>query len=193
VHARLASAGAGKEVVTHLTDGARGVEYCRVLVDRYGTATELTYLGDAPVAGRNLGALVGLHASFLNALVARAEAAPGSGLGLPNGSLVDFFGEPWAEALGHEAFLPLSLSLRAALGDDAAIEAVFEQMAAMVAPTGDAEVDAVLDGARDATAAAALGATGDRLPRETRAAVEALLVEFLRLSTRSGVIGAYAV
>lgn len=193
VVARLGGVIVGKEIFTKVQTSGGGVRFTRVIIDRYGTVSELIYLGSDPVAARNLGSLVGLNVSFLNSLMQRADAAPDSNLGIPGKDLTVFFSEPWAEALTSEAFPALALALRAALHDDAAIEAIFEQLSAMITPTNDPEVDAVLDNAREQTVATALGATGDKLPAETRGVVISLLQEYLRIMTQTGVLSAYDV
>lgn len=193
VHSRLGGATKGREILTRVPLNGGGVRFTRIVIDRYGTVSELLYLGTDPVAARNLGGLVGLHVSFLNSLIQRADAPPGSNLTIPGGDLTVFFAEPWAEALSSEAFPTLASALRLALSDDVAVEDIFDQLSAMIAPTNDEEVDAVLDNAREQTIAMALGATGDKLPTETRIIVESLLNDYLRIMTKTGVLALYSV
>jgi hypothetical protein len=193
VLSRLAGATTGQEIVTKVPLNSGGVRFTRAVIDRYGTVSELLYLGTDPVAARNLGGLVGLHVSFLNSLIQRSEAPPGSNLSIPCGDLTVFFAEPWAEALTSEAFPALAIALRVALSDDVAVEEIFDQLSAMITQTNDPEVDTVLDSARDQTVAMALGATGDKLPVTTRVVVESLLSEYLTTLTHTGVLCGYAV
>lgn len=129
----------------------------------------------------------------MNGLLARADAPANSPLGFPNDDLVEFFSDAWAQALYAESFPAFADSLRAALAGDAAVADVFEQLSAMLLPSDDPEVVAVLDAARDATVAAAVGATGKHLPAETRAIVGNLVREFLADLSAASVVDAYAV
>jgi hypothetical protein len=155
----------------------------------------------------------------LNGLVARADAGPGSPIAFPGGDLTVFvragararaaararrnvihdpyppllqFAEPWAELLYTETFPAHAAALRAALADDGACAAIFEQLSSLLAATGDAEVDAVIDAARASTITDAVGATGHKLPEETRGVVAALVAEMVAQASAAGVVSAYA-
>jgi hypothetical protein len=157
------------------------------VVDRYGYLAELCYFGTEPVETANLTMMTGLHSSFLNGLVRRGEAelAGHFDAGFPGQCMITFFREDWAAALGEKSFADLVRSLREALQDDAALQALWGDLQSVLAGagSGDKEVDDIVDGACAATVAGGVGVGGSVLPSATRKTVEKEIVAFLA-STR---------
>lgn len=110
-----------------------------------------------------------------------------------NSDLTEFLSQPWANALYAENFADFANSLRATLADDAAINDVYSQLSAMLLPTDDEEVKAVLDAALGETVARELGPAGSALPRRTQEAVSLLVRAYLRDLARARIVNVYEV
>jgi hypothetical protein len=153
------------------------------VVDRYGYLAELCYIGTELVETRNLGMLPGLHSAFLSGLLRRAEAeAQGhSEGGFPNGDLVAFLREDWADAMTEDSFLPFAMRLRGALEGDESVEGLWGSLQTVLAGagSGDPDVEAVVDAACADTVVGGVGVGGGALPTATRQKVEKEVRAFL--------------
>jgi hypothetical protein len=82
---------------------------CRMEFDDYNVLRSLSYLGVAPIQGRNLRGVLGMPATHLNRLLHRYSTDD-----VPD--LIEFVQASWASALFHENFAELRASLVTAVG-----------------------------------------------------------------------------
>jgi hypothetical protein len=138
---------------------------CVLRLDANARLVDFSYFGPTPVEGRNIGCLIGLHASYVNGCASLHQKGGVS-------DWISFFRSKWAQALYHDRFPQLIEMLRNRLRADDAAKDVLELMKrALEDGKDDQAVAKILTNA--------IGSEGERVTPGTAKRVEQVGFEWL--------------
>ena len=132
---------------------------------------EISYCGQFPIEGRNIGRLVGWHESYLNSACFTYECGQIS-------DWIAFFREPWANIIYHDNFTTFAHTLKDTLQFDKGMFLLQDKVLEIAETCKD---DAILSLERRKV----LGNRGENVPAITKSTIDSHTLEFLRKNRAS--------